>query len=616
MALITAQNVQKYYGSDHVLVDASLQLNEGERLCLVGPNGAGKTTLLRCILGEEKTDGGSIAILPALRFGILEQHSSFSEVPTVWEAAMSARPELIACRAEARALEEAWAANEHPTDEDLDRYNEVHERLRHLGDEAYESDVKAALAGLGLAEPTWEQAPVTLSGGQRTRLAIAHLLLAGTDVLCLDEPTNHLDVAAIEWLEEYLVRYPGAALIISHDRYFMDQVGTKVTELYDGRTKSYPGNYSQYIRLKEEEIERQRKVYDQQQDTIQKLQIYIDRYRAGNRATMSKSRQKALARIERVDRPQEVSGPSIQFRADVRSGDDVLQVRGVNKSFDGREVLRDVSFEVRRTERVGIIGANGTGKTTLLKIVADEMEADAGAIRWGMNTEPGYFAQEMDMPLDGDTVLDALMDAAPLSIAEARDTLAQFGFRGDDVFRELPVLSGGERNRLQLAVLLARGANVVMLDEPTNHLDLPSRDALQTALSKFAGTLLFVTHDRYLLHGIATRLLIVEDGSVTKFDGTYDEYRRRLERKKSSKPSKNAPTRRGRAPKGPKPEQIEAEILEMEKRIAALTRILSNPETYADPEAAPKATEEYNTLTLRLPEMYAEWEAASAAAEG
>lgn len=611
MALITAQNIRKYYGSDQVLVDAMLQLNEGERLCLVGPNGAGKTTLLRCILGQETVDAGSISVLPTVRLGILEQHSSFSETPTVWEAAISARPELLAIRAEARALEAAWSANEHPTDEDLNRYTEVHERLRLLGDEAYESDVKSTLAGLGLPEVTWEQSPATLSGGQRTRLAIAHLLLAGTDVLCLDEPTNHLDVAAIEWLEEYLVRYSGAVLVISHDRYFMDQVGTRVTELQEGRTKTYPGNYTQFVRLKEEEIERQRKVYEQQQETIQKLQIYIDRYRAGNRATMSKSRQKALARIDRVERPRESSGPNIQFRAEVRSGDDVLQVRDLNKAFDGREILRDVSFVVRRCERVGIIGANGTGKSTLLKIIAGELEEDYGAIRWGMNTEPGYFAQEMDMPLDGDTVLDALMDAAPLSIAEARDALAQFGFRGDDVFRELPVLSGGERNRLQLAVLLARGANTVLLDEPTNHLDLPSRDALQTALSKFTGTLLFVTHDRYLLHGIATRLLIVENGGVTAFDGTYEEYRHRLERKKIAKPSKAGPTRRGKAPKGPKPEVIEAEIQATEKRIAALTKILANPATYADPEAAPKASAEYDDLTKRLPDMYAAWEAAS-----
>jgi len=611
MALITAQNVQKYYGSDQVLLDASLQLNEGERLCLVGPNGAGKTTLLRCILGLETIDAGSISLLPTVHLGILEQHASFEGAATVWDAAMAARPELLACRAEARALEDAWAATEHPTDEDLNRYTEVHDRLRLLGDEAYESDVKSALAGLGLPEVTWEQAPATLSGGQRTRLAIAHLLLAGTDILCLDEPTNHLDVAAIEWLEDYLVRYSGAVLVISHDRYFMDQVGTKVVELFEGRTKSYPGNYTQFVRLKEEEVERQRKVYDQQQETIQKLQIYIDRYRAGNRATMSKSRQKALARIDRVDRPHESSGPNIQFRAEVRSGDDVLQVRALSKSFDGREIVRDITFEVRRGERVAIIGANGTGKTTLLKIIAGELEADSGAIRWGMNTEPGYFAQEMDMPLDGDTVMDALMDAAPLSIAEARDTLAQFGFRGDDVFRELPVLSGGERNRLQLAVLLARGANTVLLDEPTNHLDLPSRDALQTALSQFAGTLLFVTHDRYLLHGIATRLLIVENGGVTDFNGTYDEYRRRLERKKTSKPTKAGTTRRGKAPKGPKPEEIEAEIQAAEKRIAALTKILANPATYADPEAAPKASAEYDDLTKRLPDMYAAWEAAS-----
>jgi ATP-binding cassette subfamily F protein 3 len=229
----------------------------------VGPNGAGKTTLLRIILGMETRDGGSVSMLPTLRLGVLEQHTEhLAEAPTVWDAALAARPELLAAREEARALEDAWAANEHPTEADLDRYTEVHERLRHLGDEAYESEAKAALAGLGLSEPTWSQAPSTLSGGQRTRLAIARILLSGTDVLCLDEPTNHLDVAAIEWLEDFLGRYSGAALIISHDRYFMDRVGTKVVELNDGRTKTYPGNYSAYARQKEEERERQQKVYE------------------------------------------------------------------------------------------------------------------------------------------------------------------------------------------------------------------------------------------------------------------------------------------------------------------------------------------------------------------
>jgi ATP-binding cassette subfamily F protein 3 len=618
MSLITVSHVKKIFGSDQVLTDASLQLNDGERLCLVGPNGAGKTTLLRCILGLETMDGGSVSILPGLRLGVLEQHTTgLADAATVWDAALAARPELLEARAEARALEDAWAANEHPTDDDLDRYTEVHERLRHLGDEAYESDAKAALAGLGLPESTWDQDPATLSGGQRTRLAIARILLSGTDVLCLDEPTNHLDVAAIEWLEDFLGKYSGAALVISHDRYFMDRVGTKVVELTDGRTKAYPGNYSAFVRLKDEELERQQKMYEQQREQIQKLEIYIERYRAGNRATMSKSRQKALARIERIEKPREADGPNIQFRADTRSADEVLQARGIAKAFDGKPVLQSVSFEVRRGERVGIIGPNGAGKTTLLKIVAGEMGADAGTVRWGMNTEPGYFAQEMDMPLGGDTVLDALMDAAPLSIEEARSTLAQFGFRGDDVFRDLPVLSGGERNRLQLAVLLARGANVVLLDEPTNHLDLPSRDALQSAMTAFAGTLIFVTHDRYLLQGLATRLIIVENGGATSFEGTYDEYRRHLERKNRPKPAaKNAAGgngRKGKAARPPKPEEVEAEIHAAEKRIAALTRILADPNTYLDPDAAPRASAEYEDLTTRLPELYTAWEAASEA---
>jgi ATP-binding cassette subfamily F protein 3 len=610
MSLVTVSNVRKAFGADDVLTDASLQLNPGERLCLVGPNGAGKTTLLRIILGEETADGGNVAVLSGTRFGVLEQHTGFDE-PTVWEAALAARPELLAVRAEARALEAAWDANEHPTHEDLDRYNEVHEHLRRLGDEAYDADVKATLTGLGLPEPLWQQSPSTLSGGQRTRLDLARLLLAGADVICLDEPTNHLDVAAIEWLEEYLARGSTTALVISHDRYFLDKVGTKTVELKDGRTKTYPGNYSRYVQLKTEERERQEKQYRQQQDEIARLEWYIQRYKAGNRATMAKSREKALGRIERIAKPTEGKAARFRFNAEVRSGDDVLSVRGVSKSY-GRPVLSDVTFSVSRGERVGIIGGNGTGKTTLLKILAGLIEPDAGTFSWGMNTEPGYFAQEMDMELYGETVLDALMDAAPLDIAESRSLLAQFGFRGEDVFRELAVLSGGERNRLQLAVLLARGANVLMLDEPTNHLDLPGRDALQSALAEYDGTLLFVTHDRYLLAGLATRLLVVEGGGVSEFAGTWDEYRRHLQRgaRAAIKPKSAAPPRRPKKVKAPKPEAIEAEIHAAEARLQELTAILADPATYADADAAPRATAEYEELERRIPALYEQWQAA------
>lgn len=614
MSLITVSNISKYFGADHVLIDASFQLNEGDRLCLVGPNGAGKTTLLRIILGEEKSESGNVSLLPGIRLGVLEQHAEPEATGTVWETVISARPELVSARLEARALEEAWAANEHPTDEDLDRYNEVHERLRLLGDEAYESDAKAALTGLGLPEPTWDQDASTLSGGQRTRLALARLLLAGTDVLCLDEPTNHLDVAAIEWLEDYLARFPGAVLVISHDRYFMDRIGTRVVELMRGRTKTYPGNYSQYVRLKAEEFERLEKMHEQQQAEIARLESYIQRYKAGNRATMAKSREKALARIERIERPRDGKGLHFQFQAEVRSGDDVLRTQGITKAFDGKTILDGASFAVARHQRVGVIGPNGAGKTTLLKILADEMNADRGDIRWGMNAEPGYFAQEMDMELFGETVLDALMDAAPLSIAEARDLLAQFGFHGDDVFRDLTVLSGGERNRLQLAVLMARGANVLLLDEPTNHLDLPSRDALQSALSAFSGTLIFVTHDRYLLAGLATHLLVVENGGVTPFEGTYEEYRHHLERVNRPRPvsRKNATVapRRGKRSKAPKPEDFEAMIHAAEERLVELAQALADPTTYSDPDAAPRASAEYEELNRRLPELYAEWETA------
>ncbi len=609
MSLITASRISKHFGADHVLVDASLQLNTGERLCLVGPNGAGKTTLLRIILGEITADSGSVSLTPNLRIGVLDQHTSATFSGTVWETALGSREELIAARAEARALEDAWAANEHPTHEDLDRYNEVHERLRHLGDEAYDADVKATLTGLGLPEPTWAQATDTLSGGQRTRLALARLLLGGVDVLCLDEPTNHLDMEAVEWLEDWLGRFPGAALVISHDRYMMDAVATRVVELQDGNTRSYPGNYSAFVRLKTEERERQERLYSRQQEEITRLETYIERYRAGNRATMSKSRQKTLARIERIDKPREERGPNISFKAEVRSGDDVLRVRGLERGFNGRPVLTGVTFDVKRRERLGIIGPNGCGKTTLLKTIADELPPDAGDVRWGMNAEPAYFAQEMDMELYGDSPLDALMNAAPMTLADGRNLLARFGFRGDDVFRELEVLSGGERNRLQLAVLLARGANVLLLDEPTNHLDLPSRDALEEALTGFDGTLIFVSHDRYLLARLATRLLLVRDGTVTPFEGTYGEFRehqRRLNRPKSGK--KSASTRGRKKVKPPDPAVIEREIAEAEKRLTELTAILSDPATYSDADTAPKATAEYERLSRLIPELYAQWE--------
>jgi ATP-binding cassette subfamily F protein 3 len=495
------------------------------------------------------------------------------------------------------------------------RYGAAQEEFLRLGGYDADARAKTILAGLGFAGDDLHRPVGVLSGGQRTRVYLARLLFQEPRLLVLDEPTNHLDLEAVEWLEEYLKAWNGTILVVSHDRAFLDKVADHVVDLSGGKAVSYKGNYSAYATQKAFNEEQQQEAYERQQEEIQKLQTYIDRYRARNRATMSKSRQNPLdrlERVERVDRPDEIR---FKFRPAHASGREVLTLDGVSKSYGTLQLFRNLKLYVERGDRLGVVGPNGAGKSTFLRCLMEEESFDAGDVFLGHNVRIGTLSQQAEELDESNSVLEELMANSPLKIAEARDLLAQFLFRGEEVFKAVGTLSGGERNRLLLARLLASQPNLLALDEPTNHLDLWCRQALENALANYPGTVIFASHDRYLLGNVATRILEIKGGNATVYNETWEEYRYRtrggMTSTVASKPSpvKAAPPRSAKTLSPEKRlKQVEKEIGPLEVRLKEITGLLADPNTYADGDAAGTLSEEYESSNLRLQQLYEEWE--------
>ncbi|HOJ23194.1 MAG TPA: ABC-F family ATP-binding cassette domain-containing protein, partial [Armatimonadota bacterium] len=532
MSLLSVGELSKSYGTQEVLRSVSFIVGPGEKVALVGRNGCGKSTLLRLIAGKEEPDAGRVSLLPRTHIGYLSQEPDLSAGTTLLDAVTWAVPRLVELE---RRLQELEARLEgHPSDaEELyAEYAEAQQEFAQAGGPAYAGRVKATLAGLGFRESDYELPVTALSGGQRTRAALAMLLLQEPDLLLLDEPTNHLDLPAIEWLEEYLTRTRSALILVSHDRYFLDRVVTRVLELEEAEIHSYPGNYTAYSRIREERLARQQAVYERQLQQVEKLEEYIRRYGAGNRATMAKSREKALARIQLEPPRTRKAEMRLDLSPGLRSGTEVVCIERLSKSYDGKQLFSGLELVVRRGERVGIVGPNGSGKTTLLRILMGQVDADAGHFAFGHNVEPGYFAQDLSGANPENTLLEEILDAGAATVEDARSLLARFLFFGDDVFKRVGDLSGGETNRMALARLLLSHANLLLLDEPTNHLDIAARDRLEEALLAFPGTVICASHDRYLLDRIATRIVEVAGGEARVYDDTYAEYRRRKERER------------------------------------------------------------------------------------
>ncbi|MFC0213260.1 ABC-F family ATP-binding cassette domain-containing protein [Paenibacillus chartarius] len=533
--LLQVSNVSKYYGATAVLSNIHLQLEARERIGLVGVNGAGKSTLLQIIAGELSYDSGEIFKAKETRIGYLRQHSGLRLDRTIGEEVREVFAELHEVERELRQLEEQMADPQVHADEKryeaiLARYAAKQEWFRERGGYQVESTIRSVLHGMGFGDMALDTPVAGLSGGQKTRLAMVKLLLEAPDVLLLDEPTNHLDIPTLTWLEGYLRGYPGAILVVSHDRFFLDALVTAIYEIERTSAKRYTGNYSRFVELKAAEYEIQLKHYEKQQEEIARMEDFVQRNIA--RATTTKraqSRRKALEKMDRLDKPLgDLKRASFSFEIEQQTGKEVLKASGLTVSYapgPGHELLRGVSFELRRGVAAALIGPNGIGKSTLLKTLTGQLQPDRGVIEWGSNVRLGYYDQEQKGLNPANTVLEEVWGAYPhLEEARIRTVLGNFLFSGEDVFKKVASLSGGEKARVSLAKLMLLKANVLVLDEPTNHLDLYSKEVLESALLDYEGTLLFISHDRYFLNKMAETMLELRADGVDVYLGNYDDY--------------------------------------------------------------------------------------------
>ncbi len=634
MILLTITDLRKHFGPEPVLNGVSFDMRPGERTSLVGPNGAGKTTLMRIIAGLEESDGGRLEKHPSVRIGYLEQHPEFIPGRTVWQEARTALDHLLGLVQESEELSHQLAASQDAAE--LKRLGKRYDELQHYlqQHEAYAVDRKLeqVLGGLGFGSTTYDQPVVQLSGGQQNRLLLAKLLLAEPDLMLLDEPSNHLDIDATEWLEDYLVKSNQSLLVVSHDRYFLDKVTNHTLELFRGTVDSYPGNFTQYKRLKAERLDVQLKTYEKQQEEIAKLEDFVRRYAYGDRHTQAEDRRKKLERIERIEVPRQIASPPMSFPAATRTGDIVLRATGLSKAFD-RSLFKDLTFDLLRGEKWGILGPNGCGKTTLLKCLLGLEPLTSGKVVLGSGVKVGYFDQMLTGIDPEKAAVEAVRpDHKEFNTQQRRDLLARFGITGDMVLQQVGSFSGGERNRTALARLAALDANVLILDEPTNHLDLWARGALETALKEFDGTVLFVSHDRYFLNQVATKLLVVEPGRFRVIDGNYETYlhfvkqglaadaRTRGIAATASSASASAETSKPAAGSRPEKErrkrrfpyrkaaEVEAEIHRNEARAEELHALMADSEVLRDGLRIKKLSEEVAALQAALPQLYEHWE--------
>ena len=527
MNLLSVNAVRKYYGPDPVLDGAGFEIHPGDKIGLVGPNGAGKSTLMKIISGREELDAGTVEFHPSIRVGYLEQRPEPSE-RTLWEEAHLALADLVTLQNEALAVAEQMAEEKDPAQHEklAARYDYLQQEL--LRTDAFNLDYKVerVLQGLGFLEKQHQTPVSSLSGGEQNRLMLAKLLLAEPELMFLDEPSNHLDLDATEWLEEFLIESNAAVLVISHDRFFLDRVTNRTLELFAGTIDSYAGNFTAYLRQKEERLLVQKRTYEKQQEEIAKAEEFIRRNHYGMKAGQAEDRRKKLERIERIDPPREITAPPMGMKAKDRSGDIVLRAKDLKKEFD-RVLFEKVNFQIERGQRWGLIGPNGCGKTTMLRCLQGIMEPDQGSVQIGTGVKIGYFDQQLQSVEGTSMVVDSIRPShKEMDEPARRSLLARFGITGDQVFQKVDSLSGGERCRAAMARLASEEANFLILDEPTNHLDLWAREALEKNMADFEGTVLFVSHDRYFINQVATHLLVVEPGRVRVVPGNYEVWQR------------------------------------------------------------------------------------------
>ena len=634
--ILSCQGISKSFGEKVILEDASFHIEEREKAALIGNNGAGKTTLLRIIMNELHADSGQVVLMKDKQIGYLAQYQDVQGHRTVYEELLSTKQYIIDMEERMRSME---LEMKHASGEELDRLMNSYTRLTHEFElengYAYKSELMGVLNGLGFAEEDFNKQVATLSGGQKTRVALGKLLISKPDILLLDEPTNHLDMESIAWLETYLLNYPGAVFIVSHDRYFLDKVVTKVIEIETGHVRMYSGNYSAYAEKKAQLRDAQYKAYLNQQRDIKHQEAVIVKLKSFNREKSIKraeSREKMLNKIQRIEKPLEVqSQMRLSLEPRVVSGNDVLTVEELAKSFPQQKLFSNISFQIKRGERVALIGNNGTGKTTMLKILNGLLDADAGSFSLGAKVQIGYYDQEHHVLHAEKTIFQEISDTYPtLTETEIRNMLAAFLFTGDDVFKEISALSGGERGRVSLAKLMLSEANFLILDEPTNHLDIASKEILEEALNSYTGTVLYVSHDRYFINQTATRILDLTNQSVVNYIGDYDYYLEKKEEltekyapsaaetsveSKEEAPSEGKLTWQQQKEEQARKRKQENELKKVEKRIEELeTRDKEIDDTLVLPDVCTNVggcaelSREKDKIQQELEELYEKWE--------
>ena len=638
MVLLSVNDVSKAFVMKSVLENVNLTLQTGQRMGLVGVNGSGKSTLFKLIAGELEPDSGSITMIKGTRVGMLTQQADIVGELTVQQELERVFEPVRRMEARLREMEQEMA-EVHSEPENFARlsheYSRLMDRFEAAGGYEWPSRIQGVLAGLGFADDKRDQVASLLSGGEKTRLCLARLLLTQPELLMLDEPTNHLDLISTQWLEETLRKYRGTVLVISHDRYFMNSVCDCMAELSMRHITQYEGNYDQFSVKRQADIERRLKEYKLQQAEIARQQAIIDRYRMYNREKSIKaaeSREKRLEKMERVEKPVSEQKVRFSFEARRRTGDDVLMLKDMAKAFGQRTLFENLNIHLRAGDRVALIGPNGVGKSTLLNIVAGQLKPDRGQVIFGSNVDLGYYDQQQSALHDEKDVMSEVWDDFPwLEPGDVRSVLALFLFTGEEVFKKIGSLSGGERGRVALAKLMLKKDNLLLLDEPTNHLDMDSREVLEGALLDFEGTILTVSHDRYFINRIANRVLVLQPDGVQEYLGNYDDYleKKRLEEADAVSDAAPGMTRTQQEKEKRKKrlmqesekqlkariQQTENDIAATEELIEALEMQMGDPEVYRDGERAAQVAHQHEDAQKRLEELYEEWEELTDAAE-
>lgn len=634
--ILACHGISKSFEEKVIVNNGSFHIEDHEKVALVGPNGAGKSTILKMIVGELPTDSGNVILTKGKTLGYLAQHQNMDSSNSIYDEVKSAKAHLIAMEEQLRKIElELKDLSGSELSSRMETYNRLTAAFERENGYAYESEITGVLKGLGFQEDEFSRPVSTLSGGQKTRVSLGKLLLTKPDILLLDEPTNHLDLNSITWLETYLLNYTGAVLIVSHDRYFLNRIVTKVIEVEAGQVMTYLGNYSDFSYKKKQLREARLKEYLNQQQEIKHQEAVIEKLRSFNREKSIKraeSREKMLNKIERIEKPQEINTDiHLTLTPSIVSGNDVLSIEHLSKAFPPQQLFSDVSFEIKRGEHVAIIGDNGTGKTTLLKILNGLVDADQGSFTLGTNVHIGYYDQEHHVLHMEKTIFDEISDDYPsLTNTEIRNMLAAFLFTGDDVFKLIGDLSGGERGRVSLAKLMLSEANFLILDEPTNHLDIASKEILEHALNDYTGTLLYVSHDRYFINQTANRILDLVNQKFVNYIGNYDYY---LEKKEeltaaytseanssdssspASTPSENKLSWQEQKEAQAKERKRQNELRKTEERITALEerdseidQLMMKEEIFTNSVKCQELAQEKAAIAEELETLYEKWE--------